>query len=186
MTQKTNYIEEQNAQRASAKDIDQAIVLLQSAFSDGRLNEREFDDRMAKAVHIKTHNDILSLVHDLSFTDKMLRRLRSSITAFCSGIEQKGRFSIPPKFRVRAIMGGCVIDLSEARFENAVTEIFVTAFMGGVEILVPRGVRVEVDGTALFGGFAQNIVKEELPSYAPTIYIRASAFMGGGEVKSKR
>lgn len=186
MTKENFYVEEHEASLASSKDIDNTILLLQSAFSDGRLDEKEFDKRIAQAVNIKTHTEIFQLVKDLSVPDKPARRLKKSIITFCGGIEQKGRFSVPSQLRIITVMGGCVIDLSQASFESVVTDIHVIAVMGGVEIVVPRGVRVEVDGTAVFGGFDQNIKEEDLPSHVPTLHIRGLAFMGGAEVRTKK
>lgn len=49
-------------------------------------------------------------------------------------------------------MGGVVLDLRDATLSGQMTDVFVVAVMGGVEIKVPPGVRLESDGIALMGG----------------------------------
>lgn len=60
----------------------------------------------------------------------------------------------------------------------------VLAVMGGVEIIVPPDMAVEVDGMALLGGFDHqtNAPLRSNPEL-PTLRVRGLALMGGVEVK---
>ena len=58
-------------------------------------------------------------------------------------------------------MGGCVLDLRAAQFSTPVTTITVVAIMGGVEVIVPPGIRVEMHGQALMGGWSKHVREEE-------------------------
>lgn len=80
-----------------------------------------------------------------------------------------------------AVMGGCVIDLSSAKIESEAT-IDVLAFWGGIEIRVPRSIRVESRVVGVLGG-ASNLTVTP-PEGAPRLIIRGSAIMGGVEVKN--
>jgi hypothetical protein len=82
---------------------------------------------------------------------------------------------------VVAVMGGHEINLTNAHITSEAT-IDVLAFWGGVEIRVPRGWNVEVQATALLGGFA-NHTSPSTNANAPRLIIRGSAIMGGIEVK---
>jgi hypothetical protein len=84
--------------------------------------------------------------------------------------------------RIGAIFGGSELDLSHATLSpDAGIDVF--AAFGGVEITVPRGWRVEINGFPLFGGFENKTTKEKLAEDAPRLRIDATVLFGGLEVK---
>ena len=52
-----------------------------------------------------------------------------------------------------ALMGGTALDSREASFRPRVTEVVVIDLGGGVDDIVPLGLRVECSGTVVLGGF---------------------------------
>lgn len=180
--------------RVSSQEIDEAIHQLQTAFGDGRLDEQEFDDRMSKAIQVKTKGELFALLDDLVSEPKSssirfpsfgARRLDHGALAVFSGIEKKGHFVLPKSYQVTAIMGGCLLDLRDATLESSTTDIQITAILGGVQVFVPSDVRVQVHKTSLFGGFSQRVANDHLPAAAPVIHIRGIAIFGGVEIKTK-
>lgn len=104
--------------------------------------------------------------------------------ALMSGIVRRGTWVVPPKIRAMACMGGIGLDLREATLTAPVTEIYVFALMGGVEIIVPPGVRLESDGFAIMGGFEDQLKEPALADPdAPVIRVRGVAIMGGVECR---
>jgi predicted membrane protein len=84
--------------------------------------------------------------------------------------------------RVGAIFGGSEIDLRDATLvPDAVLDVF--AVFGGVEIYVPHGWRVEINGFPVFGGFENTTTKENLSEDAPRLRIDATVIFGGLEVR---
>jgi hypothetical protein len=84
--------------------------------------------------------------------------------------------------RIGAIFGGTELDLRHARLApDANLDVF--AAFGGVEIAVPEGWRVDVNGFPLFGGFENTTAKESLPADAPRLRIDATVLFGGLDVK---
>jgi hypothetical protein len=84
--------------------------------------------------------------------------------------------------RIGAIFGGAELDLSNATLSpDAGLDIF--AAFGGVEITVPHGWRVDINGFPLFGGFENKTAKERLAEDAPRLRIDATVLFGGLEVK---
>jgi hypothetical protein len=82
-----------------------------------------------------------------------------------------------------AIMGGCELDLREASLPPGVTEIYVVAFWGGVEIVVPPWLRVESSGMGIMGGFEhRHDVPTTAPPGGPLLRVNGLALMGGVEV----
>jgi hypothetical protein len=54
--------------------------------------------------------------------------------------------------------------------------------MGGVEVRVPAHWSVEVSGTPVLGGIENRVINEGKLPDAPTLYISATAVMGGVEI----
>lgn len=51
--------------RVSQADRDEVVSRLQTAFSEGRLDENEFDERLDRAISARTHGDLAPLLKDL-------------------------------------------------------------------------------------------------------------------------
>ncbi len=84
--------------------------------------------------------------------------------------------------RATAIMGGVELDLREAVPVPEGAVLDVTALMGGVEVKVPHGWRVEIRGTPLLGGFDDK-TDGGAGEDAPRLEIIGTAIMGGVDVK---
>ena len=105
-----------------------------------------------------------------------------TMVAVMGGAERKGQWTPPRHMNVVAVMGGGGLDFREAIFGEPVSEVTVVVFMGGVEIIVPPGVRVESNGFALMGGFEQ-VAQEAVGPEAPLIKVNGFACMGAVEIK---
>ena len=109
---------------------------------------------------------------------------RGIVIAVLGGTSRKGSWIVPRHLKVFAMLGGCEIDLREARFAPGVTELDCTALLGGVSVTVPPGVRVESVGSAFLGGFEANGGDAMMIDPAqPVLRISGLAVMGGVEVK---
>jgi hypothetical protein len=105
---------------------------------------------------------------------------RGLMVAAMGGASRRGSWLVPRHLKVYAIMGGAEIDLREASFAPGVTEIEAYAIMGGVDILVPPGVRVETMGVGIMGGFdASAGDASALSDDQPILRVSGMAVMGG-------
>ncbi len=102
--------------------------------------------------------------------------------AFMSGVVRRGKWTVPARMRAFAWMGGVSLDMREAVLTASVTDVYIFALMGGVEIIVPPNVRLESDGFAIMGGFEDQLREPASndPS-APLIRVHGVAIMGGVE-----
>ena len=106
--------------------------------------------------------------------------------ALFSGRSRTGSWVPARKIRVYAFMGGVELDLREALFGPDPVHIQCTTMMGGIEIIVPPGVRVDTGGVAVFGAFDEVMEGAgPIPSNAPVVRISGLAFMAGVEVHSR-
>ena len=85
-----------------------------------------------------------------------------------------------------AFMGGCDVDLRQARIVESPAVIDAFAFWGGVEIKVPEDWTVVVRGIPLLGGYEDN-TRAPIPAAGhtqPELIVKGFAIMGGVEVKN--
>lgn len=90
-----------------------------------------------------------------------------------------------PRFRggsVTAVFGGVEVDLTSATIDGEAV-LDAVALFGSVDVVVPLGWRVLIDGPAIFGGHESHVPPPSDPE-APTLRVRATAIFGGIDVKS--
>jgi Cell wall-active antibiotics response 4TMS YvqF len=111
---------------------------------------------------------------------------RGAIFTVMGGHERTGSWIVPRQLKVVVVMGGAEIDLRDARFGAGITEIEVFVLMGGVNIIVPPGVRVESLGAAFMGGF--ELKAGDATALSPThpvLRLGGLAIMGGVETETR-
>src|SRR5688500_5327824 len=102
------------------------------------------------------------------------------------GSNLRGRWLAGRKLASIAIMGGGCIDLRNAVLTEGELRITVFALMGGVDVVVPPGIDVELSGFALMGGNDSQVPHQDLPPGARRVHVRAISIMGGSTIKMKR
>lgn len=80
-----------------------------------------------------------------------------------------------------AVFGGIDCHLQNAIIDHDVT-ITASAIFGGVDIILPQNVNVEVSSASFFGG-VDNKRRDISIEGAPTVYVKASGVFGGVDVK---
>lgn len=96
---------------------------------------------------------------------------------------QRGKFTVAKNVSVVSVLDGTKIDLSVADFVYPVTTIRVfPSVLSGVKIIVPRGVRVEMQGLGILGGIkglSQNI---PVSHDGPQLVVKGITVLGGIKV----
>ncbi len=111
---------------------------------------------------------------------------RKRLTAVFGGFEKRGAWTCPRRVTVTAVMGGAEVDLREAELAPGVTEMSVTAIMGGVELIVPPWLSVEVDATAIMGGFEELHRAPTTPEPGRRVLrVTGVAIMGGVSIETR-
>jgi hypothetical protein len=102
-----------------------------------------------------------------------------------SGADRRGRWRPDSRTNVVAVMGGAGIDLREAVIDAPEIEILAVSVMGGIDVIVPEDVDVEVSGFALMGG--NSSPRDAGPGHpgAPVVHVRAFSLMGAVDVKRR-
>jgi hypothetical protein len=91
-----------------------------------------------------------------------------------------------PDFRggkASAIMGGIDLDLRGAGLAEGTAAIDLSVILGGITVRVPHHWRVEMDAHPLLGGIEDKHTYEPGPQGGGTLRVKASAILGGIEIK---
>eukprot|EP00931_Biecheleriopsis_adriatica_P067745 TRINITY_DN4180_c0_g1_i1.p1 TRINITY_DN4180_c0_g1~~TRINITY_DN4180_c0_g1_i1.p1 ORF type:complete len:239 (-),score=46.05 TRINITY_DN4180_c0_g1_i1:259-909(-) len=117
----------------------------------------------------------------------MSRFTASRFTGFLREKIQYGRWVPEPVIIAKGVAGGLTLDFSQAIFVHPVITIKVTAYAGGVTLIVPPNVHVEQKGHAVLGAFGGGggvffrrncALSETVSNSGITIKIEGRAFMG--------
>lgn len=103
--------------------------------------------------------------------------------AFWSGLERQFASTDFRGGDLTAIMGGCDIDLRQAKIQGDPPTLHVFAFWGGIDVRVPASWRVDFRVLPLLGG-ASDETTSPASEQAPTLVIKGMAIMGGVGVKN--
>ncbi|MGG2462779.1 DUF1707 domain-containing protein [Streptomyces sp. RGM 3693] len=196
--------------RASDADRERVTEILRDALAEGRLDMAEFDERFDAAYQARTYGELERITADLpaaapapaplslrkepaadgavaTWSERIVEDARGSTSgiAVMGGFERKGRWTIGRRFTAVCLMGGGELDLREANFAGREVEISVWALMGGVNVIVPPGVEVEMRGLGIMGGFDSR--EDGVPGDpgAPRVIVSGLALMGGVGVERK-
>ncbi|MFE0421047.1 DUF1707 domain-containing protein [Streptomyces sp. NPDC058953] len=194
--------------RASDTERERIAEQLREAVAEGRLTMEEFEERLDATYKARTHGELEPLVSDLPvaggaatapataptavpqrWSDRIGGVATSKLAvAVWGGFGRKGRWTVPRAFNAFAVMGGGELDLREAHFEERDVVIRCWAIMGGIDVIVPPELNVEVNGFGLMGGFGEEGGGDEgAPDPgAPRVRILGLALMGGVGVRRKR
>jgi hypothetical protein len=188
---------EQHAIRAGDRDRDAVVQRLQEAFADGRLDDEEFDSRTRAALTARLSSDLAVLTRDLPDDSPSARTVARATgagarkpgrlaIAYKSSIRRAGRWQVPEQFRTVVYKGSGHIDLRAAELTAPVTTLFAVAYKSRIDVLVPLGVRVELDGFGVTKGWsAEEDLESRLPADAPVVHVRGIGYKGTIEVRTK-
>lgn len=107
------------------------------------------------------------------------------VAAILGGTVKKGAWQPARRVNAIAIMGGVELDLREARFAPGETVLHAVAVMGGIEVIVPPGLRVQVDGIGIMGGFDGLSREGSTGGTGPVLRVEGLALWGGVEVTER-
>jgi hypothetical protein len=180
---------------------EQVVQDLADHFAHDRLTLPEYERRVELAYRASSNDALRDLTRDLALPPERMApsavaspdqtrvapRLATkakNFFALMSGVVRRGTWTVPGRLRAFACMGGISLDLRDAVLTAPVTDIYVLAVMGGVEVIIPPDVRLESDGFAIMGGFEDQLKEPaSLDPDAPLIRIHGFALMGGVEAR---
>jgi hypothetical protein len=183
----------------SDHDREQIVGRLRLAHAEGYLDLDEFGDRAGRAYGARTRAELAEVVDGLPepppppATPAAGLATTRWIVGVLSGNRRRGRWRPDPTVRAVAVLGSVVVDLTEVDLDptgrGAPDELVVVAVavFGGVEVLVPEGVAVDLGGFAVLGGKDARVpAGGSAHAAGPVVRVRARAVLGGVTVRSHR
>ncbi len=177
--------------RAADTDRIQLAQLLAYAAEQGRLELKDYEDRLTRAYAATTYQELDELRADLPGSPVNPRRGGSVnpapstlLLALMSGFERRGRWNVPKKLTTFTLWGSGVLDLRYADFTSTEVEIHAYSIMGLQTILLPPEVNVEVKGHGVMGNFDHQVLGQGTPG-APKVKICGFSLWGGVGIKRK-
>ena len=93
---------------------------------------------------------------------------------------------MPERFRTIVYKGSGHLDLRAAELTARETTLAVIAYKSRVDILVPLGVRVHLEGFGVSKGWsAEEDLEDRLPADAPLVHVRGIGYKGTIEVSTR-
>ena len=177
---------------------EQVVQLLSHHYAYDRLTLEQVEERLEQAHRARSIAALQPLVAGLPATiprdettgERALYALApradgqagQRIACIFSEVKRTGAWAPPSALTSVTVFGSTTLDFREARLQPGVTEIEARVTFGELKILVPPGVRLESEGSAVFGVFGHHAPAwDELPPGAPTIRVRGTSIFG--EVK---
>ncbi|OBH39146.1 hypothetical protein A5692_08380 [Mycobacterium sp. E342] len=170
--------------RAADTDRIQLAQLLAYAAEQGRLQMKDYEDRLTRAYAATTYAELDQLRADLPGAPISPRRggkpnpaPSTLLLALLSGFERRGRWNVPKKLTTFALWGNGVVDLRYADFTSTEVDIHAMSIMGATRILLPPEVNVEIHGRGVMGNFDRSVLGQGTPG-APKVNIRGFSLWG--------
>lgn len=189
--------------RISDEDRHKVADVLREAAAQGRIDFEELDERLEATYAAKVYADLVPVTADLPSTAPVqvnggvpsvrpVPQVPGTLThesswSVMSETKREGAWLVPARHTAVAVMGSVILDLREATFSGAETNIVANAIMGSVEIWVDAHTHVLVDGVPIMGDFAQT--KDKTPSLvdgsSPTVRVTGMSLMGSVAVQRR-
>ena len=162
--------------RIADSERERVVELLRHHCGEGLLTLDEFAERAGLVFAAETSMELEAVAGDLPAVarpvpDTRRRKIRKWVVAIMSGARRSGRWRAGDQLTAVAIMGGAEIDLRQAEFDCPELHIVAVALMGGIDIIVPEGIEVDLQGIAIMGGKEDKVAQVPLIAGAPRVKV---------------
>jgi Domain of unknown function (DUF1707)/Cell wall-active antibiotics response 4TMS YvqF len=181
------------------RERERTIELLSQHFAHDNITLDELEQRLERVYRASSVPALRELTRDLpaETTETEQRRAAEVPDAFApesdriisimAETKRRGIWRVPRRLTLWSVMSDTRIDLTEAQLASGVTEIKVRAIMASTRVIVPPGVRVVVQPSALMSAVVDDV--EDQPavgSGAPVVRITGPVIMSELKVKVRR
>ena len=176
--------------RASDADRDRTVASLREHLVHGRLSLEEFTHRMGAAYAATTSAELAALERDLpaASANEPERRRRRGVRFLFSifgSTRRGGSLRVRGTVLCVAVFGSVTLDLRGALLAGDTVNILAATAFGSVDVIVPKGVEVDLTGLAVFGSKATRGRPGMLPPGSPLVRVLSLVVFGSAMVRVK-
>jgi class 3 adenylate cyclase len=192
-------------ERVGDAERQQVIDLLRAHTGAGRLTLDEFSDLAGDVFAARTRAELDKVLEGLppgvsttmpeppappppaaAGVPATTHPARKLLVGIMNGRNTRGRWHAPAHITAFACMGSVKVDLRSALIESPVVDIIAWAIMGSVDVVVPAGVAVELDGMVVMGGSGDRTRPGEVLPGTPLVRVHARGLWGGVGARTGR
>jgi Domain of unknown function (DUF1707)/Cell wall-active antibiotics response 4TMS YvqF len=170
--------------RASDSDREATVNRLREAAGEGQLTLNELTERIEAAFAAVTRADLVQLTCDLPGETAVAVAMQPVEVRGFGNVKRSGRWTVPAENSFRTWLGHIKLDLREAQISGAETRIHARALFGSIELLVPKGISVEVQARTRLG--RTNLQASSATPGAPRIVLTGGTFSGNVTARHPR
>jgi hypothetical protein len=170
--------------RVADADREGAVVALREHAVAGRLTLEELAERVGSALTATTREQLDRTL--ASLPDAPAAHDEASggrVLGLFGDVARSGRWTLGRRVSALGLFGGVRLDLRHAEVTSAEVWVDVRALCGAVEVVVPRGVELDLSGVALFGAQHADAGDERPLPGAPIVHLRARTAFGALTVR---
>lgn len=143
--------------RVSPQERELAVSRLQDGFVHGYLNEVELDARIKSAFDARLRSELSALVDDLPLAapkpSALGMRPIKKLKVHGGRLAKTGPWVLGSRLRSVLYKGTMVLDLRNAVLTSPLTRFKVRCYKSRLEIIVPRGCRIDMRGRTYKGSW---------------------------------
>ena len=128
---------------------DPALEFLKQRFAAGDIDAEQFERATARVMGASSEAELAEAVRSVPSPVALTaphRRLERplEINGGMGRLRLGGRWQVARETHVSAQIGGVVLDLTDAQFDDRVVDLHVYTGWGAITIIVPRGAEVQI------------------------------------------
>lgn len=180
------------AVRISDADRNRMVEVLRTYCGEGILTLDEFSDRVTLVFDAKNKAELERVAADLPslrgepVPETQRRKVSRNVVGIMSGARRTGRWRAGEEVNAFALMGGCEIDLRQAEIDGPIVTINATSIMGGIDIIVPEGIEVDLDEFHFMGAVETRLSNVARIPGTPLVRVKAFALMGSVVIRTRK
>lgn len=170
--------------RVSDAEREQTVAALRDDLLAGRLTLEEFSERVEIAYRARVGQDLVDARTNLPHLAPGVGRSRrpTRLTAALFGhVVRRGRLRLARWTVAAGVFADVDLDLREAEIDTPLTAVNVLVAFGNVDVYVPQGIDVDVNGVTVFGR-RREWGRDAASPDAPTLHVRILGVFGTVDV----
>lgn len=180
------------SKRAADADRDAVADRLREAAGEGRLTLEELEERLEVAFTAKTYGELDRVVADLPEVAGTPGTPRARapqddeplvLSSRHGRLRQVGYWYVPPRIKIAVDMAEVKIDFTRADCPHREVVVEVSAAMGQVLVVVPRGWDVRADSLSVGMGNLSNRARERPEPGAPVLRFQGRMEIGQFQIR---